>query len=50
MKAVMWTDVLQAVVIVVGLLMIITQGLSAVGGVKGTLSIAWQGGRIIYDR
>ena len=45
-----WTDVLQAVVILVGLFMAIFQGLRSVGGLKRTLSIAWQGGRIIYDR
>ena len=50
MKAVIWTDVLQAVVIFVGLFTAIIEGLNKVGGLKRTLSIAWQGGRILYDR
>ncbi|CAF1227589.1 unnamed protein product [Rotaria sp. Silwood1] len=50
MKAVIWTDVLQAVVIVIGLLAVIIQGLITVGGFKQTFSIASQGGRIQFDR
>ncbi|CAF1498513.1 unnamed protein product, partial [Rotaria sordida] len=49
MKAIIWTDVLQAVVIVIGLLAVIVQGLITVGGFKQTFSIASQGGRIQFD-
>jgi Na+/proline symporter len=50
MKAVIWTDVLQAIVILVGLLAAIIQGFIALGGVRRTLSIADKGGRIEFDR
>ena len=50
MRAVIWTDVLQTVVILTGLGITIVQGLITVGGLKRTLAIASQGGRIIYDR
>lgn len=50
MKAVIWTDVLQALVILIGLLAAIIQGFIALGGVKRTFSIASNGGRIIFDR
>ena len=50
MKAVIWTDVLQALVILVGLLATIIQGFIAVGGVKKTFAIASKGGRIMFDR
>ncbi|CAF3014679.1 unnamed protein product [Rotaria sp. Silwood2] len=46
MKAVIWTDVLQAVIIFVGILAGLTQGLIVLGGFKRTFSIAYQGGRI----
>jgi SSS family transporter len=50
MKAVIWTDVLQSVVILVGLLAAIIQGLIVLGGFKRTFSIASQGGRIKFDK
>ncbi|CAF5055608.1 unnamed protein product [Rotaria sp. Silwood1] len=50
MKAVIWTDVLQAVVILVGLLATIIQGFIAVGGIELTFSKASKGGRIQFDR
>jgi sodium-coupled monocarboxylate transporter 8/12 len=50
MKAVIWTDVLQTIVILVGLLATIIQGLITLDGFKRTFSIASQGGRIIYDK
>ncbi|CAF1060218.1 unnamed protein product [Rotaria sp. Silwood1] len=49
MKAVIWTDVLQAVVILVGLLATIIQGFIAVGGIELTFSKASKGGRIQFD-
>ncbi|CAF1041009.1 unnamed protein product [Rotaria sordida] len=50
MKAVIWTDVLQAIVIAVGLLAVAIQGLIILGGFKRTFSIASRGGRIEFDR
>ncbi|UJR32988.1 hypothetical protein I4U23_020450 [Adineta vaga] len=49
MKAVIWTDVLQALVILIGLLAAIIQGFIALGGVRRTFSIASKGGRIQFD-
>ncbi|CAF1308586.1 unnamed protein product [Rotaria sordida] len=49
MKAVIWTDVLQAVVIFVGILAALIQGFIVVGGVKRTFSIAYNGGRIEFN-
>ncbi|CAF2418697.1 unnamed protein product [Rotaria sp. Silwood2] len=49
MKAVIWTDVLQAIVILVGLLATIIQGFIVLGGVRPALSIAAKGGRIQFD-
>ncbi|CAF3733082.1 unnamed protein product [Rotaria sp. Silwood1] len=49
MKAVIWTDALQAIVILIGLLAAIIQGLIVLGGFKRTFSIASQGGRIEFD-
>ncbi|CAF1015360.1 unnamed protein product [Rotaria sp. Silwood1] len=49
MKAVIWTDVLQAIVIVVGLLAAIIQGFIALGGFRQAFSIASKGGRIQFD-
>ena len=50
MKAVIWTDVLQTVVILVGLLATIVQGFIELGGIKQTFLIAYQGNRIQLDR
>jgi solute carrier family 5 (sodium-coupled monocarboxylate transporter), member 8/12 len=50
MKAVIWTDVLQAVVILVGLLSAIIQGFISIGGIRRTFQIASRGGRIIFNR
>ncbi|CAF3687228.1 unnamed protein product [Rotaria sp. Silwood1] len=49
MKAVIWTDVLQSIVMFVGLLAVIIQGLISLGGFKRTFSIASRGGRIEFD-
>ncbi|CAF1160783.1 unnamed protein product [Adineta steineri] len=49
MKAVIWTDVLQAVVILVGLLATIIKGLIVMGGFGPVFSIASKGGRIQFD-
>ncbi|CAF1301176.1 unnamed protein product [Adineta ricciae] len=49
LKAVIWTDVLQTFVVLIGLLATIIQGLIKLGGFKRTFSIASQGGRIIVD-
>ncbi|CAF5084179.1 unnamed protein product, partial [Rotaria sp. Silwood1] len=49
MKAVIWTDVLQALVMLVGLLSAIIQGLIVLGGFGPTFSIASKGGRIQFD-
>ncbi|CAF4057620.1 unnamed protein product, partial [Adineta steineri] len=48
-KAVIWTDVLQSVVIIIGLLAAIIQGLITVGGFKRAFSIASNGRRIEFD-
>lgn len=50
MKAVIWTDVLQTVVIFIGLFAAIIQGFIELGGIKRTFLIAYQGGRIQFDR
>ncbi|CAF1436832.1 unnamed protein product [Rotaria sordida] len=50
MKAVIWTDVLQAIVIIVGLLAAIIRGFIVLGGVGPVFSIALKGGRIQLDR
>ncbi|UJR14173.1 hypothetical protein I4U23_001168 [Adineta vaga] len=49
MKAVIWTDVLQAVVILIGLLAAIIQGLITLGGFGPAFSKAHAGGRIQFD-
>ncbi|CAF1300436.1 unnamed protein product, partial [Didymodactylos carnosus] len=49
MKAVIWTDVIQALVILVGLLAAIIQGLIKLGGFKKTFDIASKGGRLEFD-
>ncbi|CAF1168046.1 unnamed protein product, partial [Rotaria sordida] len=49
MKAIIWTDVLQALVMYVGVLVVIIQGLILVGGFKRAFSIASQGDRIEFD-
>ncbi|CAF1392260.1 unnamed protein product [Rotaria sordida] len=49
MKAVIWTDVLQALVMFVGLLSAIIQGLIVLGGFGPTFSIASKNGRIQFD-
>ncbi|CAF1491028.1 unnamed protein product [Adineta ricciae] len=49
MKAVIWTDVLQALVILIGLLAAIIQGLIVLGGFGPTFSKAYEGKRIQFD-
>ncbi|CAF0966719.1 unnamed protein product [Rotaria sordida] len=49
LKAVIWTDVLQSVVMLGGLLPAIIQGLILVGGFKRVFTIADKGGRIEFD-
>ncbi|CAF3528316.1 unnamed protein product [Rotaria socialis] len=49
MRAVIWADVLQAIVMAIGLLAVIIQGLISLGGFKRTFSIASRGGRIEFD-
>ncbi|CAF3390306.1 unnamed protein product [Rotaria socialis] len=49
MRAVIWADVLQAIVMAIGLLAVIIQGLISLGGFKQTFSIASRGGRIEFD-
>ncbi|CAF1046570.1 unnamed protein product [Adineta ricciae] len=49
MKAVIWTDVLQALVMLIGLLSAILQGLIVLGGFGPTFSIASKGDRIQFN-
>ena len=50
MKAVIWTDVLQAAVMFVGILSAIIQGLIEVGGFKNVFAAASRGGRLEFDK
>ncbi|CAF3789056.1 unnamed protein product [Rotaria sordida] len=50
LKAIIWTDVIQAVVMFIGLFAVIIQGLVTLGGWKRTFARASRGGRIELDR
>ncbi|UJR08029.1 hypothetical protein I4U23_012306 [Adineta vaga] len=49
MKAVIWTDVLQAAIMFVGILSAIIQGLIEVGGFKNVFTIASRGNRFEFN-
>ena len=49
MKAVLWTDSLQTIIIFAGLIVILIEGSKAVGGFSRVWDIANNGGRIIFD-
>ncbi|CAF3911943.1 unnamed protein product [Rotaria sordida] len=49
LKAIIWTDVIQAVVMFIGLFAVIIQGLVTLGGWKRTFARASRGGRIELD-
>ncbi|KAL8591612.1 hypothetical protein ACOMHN_030498 [Nucella lapillus] len=48
-KSVIWTDVFQCVIIVIGLTAAIVRGLQRVGGLSRMWDIAADGGRLIFD-
>ncbi|CAF1663663.1 unnamed protein product, partial [Adineta ricciae] len=48
-KAIIWTDVLQALVMYTGIVIAITHGLIRVGGIESVFLIAKQGSRIEFD-
>ena len=50
MKANVWTDVLQALVMYAGIFIGVIQGLILVGGFERAFSIAYQGHRIEFDK
>lgn len=47
-KAVIWTDVLQCILMFLGVIMVIMQGLIEVGGIAETFRRANEGGRLIF--
>lgn len=47
-KAVVWTDVVQMLLIFVGYIMVITSGLIHIGGISKAWEVAEKGGRIIF--
>jgi Na+/proline symporter len=50
MKAVIWTDLFQGVVMLGGLLAIVVLGIYEVGGVRRVLSLSEEGGRLIFHK
>ena len=48
MKAVVYTDVIQAIVMLVGLVAMVAIGVSTVGGITTVFDIANQGGRLEF--
>ena len=46
MRAVMWTDVFQVVVMVAGIVAVLVKGSVAVGGLSNVFEIAREGGRM----
>lgn len=50
MKAVIWTDLFQGVVMLGGLLAIVVLGIYEVGGVRRVLSLSKEGGRLIFHK
>ncbi|CAF1691901.1 unnamed protein product, partial [Adineta ricciae] len=48
-KAIIWTDVLQALVMYTGIVIAITHGLIRVGGIESVFLIAKHGSRIEFD-
>ena len=46
MKGVIWTDVFQTFVILVGLIVVVTIGSNEVGGISEVFTIAKRGGRM----
>ena len=50
MKAVVWTDVVQMILIYTGYIMVCAAGISHVGGLGKVWEINRQGGRLIYTK
>ena len=50
MKAVLWADTLQMIIMVAGQLAVIIQGLIRIGGINRLWQIAEQGGRINFTQ
>ncbi|GFV45201.1 putative sodium-dependent multivitamin transporter [Trichonephila clavipes] len=50
MKAVLWTDVFQAILMFAALFVIIIKGLLLLGGIRNIFEIAKEGGRLIIPR
>ena len=48
MKGVIWSDVFQTFVIVVGLIVVVIIGSNEVGGIKKVFEIANEGGRMDF--
>lgn len=49
MKAVIWADVVQMVIIMIGCLVLVIMGSLKAGGIKKVFNIADDGGRLIFD-
>ena len=47
MKAVIWTDMLQAAIMTVGMVTVIVFGVSEVGGLSNVMEIAARGNRTV---
>ncbi|GBO30434.1 hypothetical protein AVEN_90868-1, partial [Araneus ventricosus] len=50
MKAVLWTDVFQAVLMFVCLFAVIVQGCLLLGGLENVFEIAYAGGRLFFPK
>lgn len=48
MKAVVWTDVVQMILIYVGYIMVCASGIYHVGGIGKVIELNSQGGRLIF--
>ena len=46
MKGVIWTDVFQTIIMIIGLIVVITIGSSEVGGISNVFEIGKKGGRL----
>jgi Na+/proline symporter len=50
MKAVVWTDSVQMLILIAGLVTLIIKGMIACGGLSNVLNTANNGGRIEFSR
>ena len=48
MKAVIWTDVFQSVVMIAGILAILIKGFVIIGGIGDVMDLAEEGNRLIW--